>query len=276
MDMTLKTRVPNAFTINRLVGPGGPMPFPFGARAYGKTRGVYALYLHAQAVIDLSDLLQDFEMIAVFDVSHHTYDEETNREIPLAKTAVAEEVESRVVDLDTILIPGSALTELLLEFAHYNLHILDMPKDPSDDSVVVSVLKYHEYKWSETDRLLHRLPDSRVFLDSHDDCYLYLESRDLRFLKKAFSRMLQIYVGTVLFEESEFKGEITEVPTNVLEALWPENTGLTTFRDRASIEGPKLRIGFSQREFSFRENREYPISLFIEYDVSVGEWHVSS
>jgi hypothetical protein len=88
--------------------------------------------------------------------------------------------------------------------------------------------------------------------------------------------MLQIYVGTVLFEESGFEGEITEVPKKVLELLWPEDSGLTIFRDRASIEGTKLRIGASQREFSFQENREYPIALFIEYDASLGEWRVSS
>jgi hypothetical protein len=274
--MELKTRIPNAFTINRLMGPDGSMPFPFSAKAYSEIEGVCALSLHAQAVVDLSDLFQDFETIAVFDVSHHTYDLETNREMPLANTVNVEKVECRTVDVDTVLIQGSALSELLVDFSHYNLHILDMPKDPPDDLVIVSVLKCQEYQWGETDRLLYELPDSRVFLDSHDDCYLYLESRDLRLLKKAFSRMLQIYVGTVLFEESGFEGEITEVPKKVLELLWPEDSGLTIFRDRASIEGTKLRIGASQREFSFQENREYPIALFIEYDASLGEWRVSS
>jgi hypothetical protein len=271
--MELKTPIPNAFTINRLAGLGGSIPFPFGAKAYREREGVCALSLHTQAVVDLSDLFQDFETIAVFDVSHYTYDQETNREIPLANMVEIEKVECRNVDQDTVLIKGSALGELLMDFGHYDLHILDMPKDPPDDLVVVSVLKYHEYQRGET-YLLQELPDSRVFLDSHDDCYLYLESRDLRFLKKAFSRMLQIYVGTVLFEEVGFEGEITEVPKNVLEFLWPEGSGMTILRDRANIKGTQLRIGVSQQGFSFGEKREYPISLFIEYDASVGEWLV--
>lgn len=138
------------------------------------------------------------------------------------------------------------------------------------------MLNYHEFKWGRTHPLLPHLPHSRFFLDSHDDCYLYLESRDDLLPKRIFERALQVYAGTVLFEESGFEGEIAPIPGELLEALWPENAGLTMLREATYVEGRTVHIGVSPVEFSFQETRAYPTTFFVVYDGRTGKWHIST
>ena len=137
-------------------------------------------------------------------------------------------------------------------------------------------MSYYDHKKSKTNPLLPYLPKSNLFLDSHDDCYLYLESYNSHSLKRVFERASQIYSGTILSKVCGYEAEIAGIPAELVESLWPEHSCLTIIRHETVVETKKMRIGVSQVEFSFRENREYPIALFIEYDAASERWSVSN
>jgi hypothetical protein len=268
--MGLQVRIPNAFTLHRVGTPQGILPFPFGVASHEAAQEVVSLLLHPLSIVDLCDFLEHFDSLVVFGVSH--YEDGTT----LSGIAEARDVAHRAVDTETIVIAGGDLAHLLSAFDHYNFHTFDLPARWTEDDVIERVLNYHEFKWGRTRPLLPHLPHSRFFLDSHDDCNLYLESRDDLLLKRVFERALQMYVGTVLFQASGFEGEIAPIPGELLEELWPENASLTMLREATHVEGPSVHIGISPVEFSFQETRAYPTAFFVVYDGRTGKWHIST
>jgi hypothetical protein len=195
--------------------------------------------------------------------------------VPLSKVAASQNVDCQSIDDNAIVMAGDDLAKFLADFSHYNFHIFDGPKDFTRDEIVANLSSYRKHDWSKSNPLLPRLWLSSFFLDSHDDCHLYLEAYDSSFLKQIFERALQIYAGTVLAEESGFEGEIAGIPGDLIETLWPVNSGLTIFRSETKAQALQLRIGVSETEFSFQERKRYPIAFFVEYDALAGGWRVS-
>ena len=288
--MGFRVRIPNAFTIHQLGTPSGSLPYPFGVSCYERTDGVFSLILFPVSLIDLCDILARFEMIAVFDVSHSTCGVQAGEEMSghsdrspawragkpasLSEIAATRDIDCHAIDTDIIVIPGSGLADLLSGLDHYNLHAFDASTDYTEQEIVEGVSNHRRGEWWRTEHPLCRLSHARFFLHSHDDCDLYLVAYDLSFLKQVFERALQIYAGTVLAESSGFQGEIASIPVELMETLWPINAGLTILKSGTEIRGLQLRIGVSQTEFSFQENKRYPIAFFVEYNASIGEWRI--
>jgi hypothetical protein len=273
--MGLKVKFPNAFTIHKLGVPGGAIPFPFGVSCYENTIGVFSLYLHPISLVDIGDFFKGFETVIVFNVAHSTEDWKIGETLALSELATNYEVDFRAVDTETIVISGEELEVLLVGIDHYDFHAFDVPKSYTDEWIIEGVSAHLKHKRSKTNPLLPHLPNSDFFLYSHDDCSLHLDSYDVKFLKQIFERAMQIYAGTVLIEESNFEGEIAGIPKEIIDTIWPMNSGLTIFRALTEVEKSKICIGISQKEFNFREAGEYPVDFFILYDYVVGEWRIS-
>ena len=273
--MGLKVKVPNAFTIHKLGVPGGVIPFPFGISCYENANGVFSLILHPISLVNIGDFFNGFRTIVVFNIAHSTEDLKTGEMVVLSELAASFEVDFRAVDTETIVISGETLEALLKEIDHYDFHAFDIPKNYTDEGILAGVSNRLKHKLSKTNPLLPQLPNSNFFLYSHDDCSLHLDSYDVRFLIQIFERVLQIYAGTVLIEESSFEGEIAGIPKDFIDAIWPMNTGFTIFRDLTEVGKSKIWIGISKKEINLQEAGEYPSDFFIVYDYEAGEWGIS-
>ena len=118
--------------------------------------------------------------------------------------------------------------------------------------------------------MLAELSGARVYIQSHDDCYLHHQSYDLKFPKEVFRRALQIYAGTVLRKKA--RGEIEEIPKVVIDALWPENSGVKIERDNTSVKKQRLKIGVATAKDASGKGEQGPISKVVEYDYAAGRW----
>lgn len=276
--MSANTPLPNGFTINRLGLNGGSVPFPFTLSCSQAAPGIYTLSLTPLRVIDMCDLLGRYQAVVVYGVDgSFPFDHATS--VPLTLDKVASDraaIDHRTVDAHTLIVTADALYDLLDWVPHYNLHAFDWQADQTEYDLITNVLETSDHDLHRAGPVLPRLIKARLFLDSHDDCYLSLESRDLPLLKAVFGRALRIYAGTVLAQDIQFEGEIAEVPETVVDRAWPEDSALTMLRRETIVAGSKVRIPASTREFDFRHDQPYPPAFLIEYDFVSGNWKVHS
>ena len=272
--MRFNTPFPNAFTINKFGFSG--RCFPLGLSCCRMPLGVYSINYHTLRVMDICDLLRPYGTLAVLSVegtswsdSHHT--------LRLGEFVERTNIESNALDADLIVIPANNLRQLLSGIDHYNLSMFDVPKDHPEKMILSNAEKEkaQESQGLWDDELLAELSGAKIYLQSHDDCYLHLQSYDLEFPKDVFKRALQIYVGTVLRQKT--RGEIEEIPKNVIDALWPENSGIKIERGNTTLEKQILKIGVATMEYAFQyalgEEEQHPTSIVVEYDYANGRWY---
>lgn len=175
---------------------------------------------------DLCDLLEPYAPLAVLSVDQDSYYSSWSGQLlRLCEVLERMNVQSDALDADLIVISANNLRKLLSSLRHYNLSIFDVPQDYPTYKILSNAAKERaqETQGLWDDELLAELSGARVYIQSHDDCYLHHQSYDLKFPKEVFRRALQIYAGTVLRKKA--RGEIEEIPKVVIDALWPENPG---------------------------------------------------
>jgi hypothetical protein len=302
--MGWRVEVPNAFTINWLGPPGVARPFPFSLERYAPTDGVFSIFLHPQRLIDIADILGRPGRLAIFGVEHSATGSGADEPPTLPQIAKERGVVCRAVAGDVLLIAASDLAELLASLPHHSFRAFHVPAAVSDDAIIAGVRAYDAHASSAEHRLLPELLGATLFINSHDDCYLYIEARDAAPLKETLARALQIYAGTMLLEgegapqfpvagfadfdavvawaqacqpaaESKRSIEVADVGDAVVDALWPSEGGVS-FPRRATERTPAglLRIGVSPVAYGLREPRDYPITRTLTYDPASGVWAI--
>ncbi len=258
--------IKHAFQINHLQGYAGFFPLGFELADMGQ--GIWRAYLHAQAVADAAEILalHAKERIIVFDVNHHWYDHNGQGMVTLDEIAKRQSVSSLALDKDVIVVPTARLPALLANFDHYNMSILDVGVNVDEDRMVDSVLKAMDIQWGKGESVLQLVSDSDMFLCSHDDCYLYVESRHLVHLRDHLRFLLRDYVSSRL-------GKLVSLPPDELVDDYLDREGsLTILDDRTEQVGGILVVPCSPEPFSFREDSGYPVAGRILVDVAASLW----
>lgn len=256
---------PNAFTINRLGGGFFPLSLKVTRAA-----GVECAFLCAQRVTECADLITACSAghLAVFGLEQYSIiDEVTYKPLTLAALARLAAVPLTSIDEDTIVIPAGRLTPLLAGFSHSNLTLFDLPPEWDENAVIRGVLACREHDWNADAPLLSELPGSSFFIDSHDDCYLTIESSNSILPRQIFARMLGLYAAVVLA-----RSDIATVPEKLVDALWREDFGVTILRESTEVTPSGLRIGAARKPFSFNNEETYPVDFFLTYDAVNRVW----
>jgi hypothetical protein len=188
---------PNAFTINRIGSDTGSVAFPLAPTCRQPTPGVYTFSLCPLRVVVMCDLLGRYQEVVVYGVDTVDYDRETGRLLTLDRAAAQRGIGHRTVDAETLILTTGALSDLAGWLQHCNPHAFDWRADQTEHDLIANVLETREPDLYRAGPVLPRITKASFFLDSHDDCFLLLESRDLALLQAVFGRALRIYVGSV-------------------------------------------------------------------------------
>lgn len=260
----------NAFTINRL----GDSFFPFTIEVSQKD-DVSRIFVCAQSVVDICDLIEKHATnnLVIFGVDQaFQFDKFTNKEISIKGLASNAEIPFSAIDSETIVLSKEYLLPLLATFDHYNLSLFDIKSDWNESLVISQVLADLEHDWRSQDAVLPKLPESRLFLNSHDDCYLTIESYSPEVSKDVFVRALQIYTGTVLAKKIKYSSELSDFPRDLINTFWKDDFGLTILEKITELKNDSLKLGVSKQPYNFNEKVKYTPEFWILYEVKNQKW----
>jgi hypothetical protein len=269
-----ETPFPNAFTINGM-GADGAF-FPFSVK-YRQPDGIASLFICPQRLIDLCDVLEvaALDRVVVFDVGQASvFNEQTQMPLTIEALAADAGVECHPLDSTAIVLHKRDLFRLLDGFSHYEFLLFDVGPDWREEQLISQVLVCREHDWGSAAPVLSALSHSRLFLASHDDCYLTLQAAEAGLPQWVMARTLQIYAGTVLRQGRPGSRVEVEPPSDLVVGLWQAEFDLTILREMTVCENGQLQIGVSRRAYRFGEAGEYPVDFSIIYDVAQG-WTVA-
>ncbi len=269
----MKIPAVNAFTINRLGLKDGAMFFPLSLEVSRRGK-VITTSICAQRMVDLCDIIEKhaLDYLVIFDVEGYELDELTGRPLPLQAIARRAAVQFTAIDSETIIVPTGNIPSLLPTFHHYDLHLFDMANDRNELQVISQVLACREHDWRSQQAVLPNFPASTFFFDSHDDCYLTIESCSPELSKDVFVRTLQIFAGAILAQKAGSAIEIAEMPHELLNAFWQDEFGLTMLEEWTQTAEDRLEIGVSRQAFRFGEGAEYSMDFWLVYKMQSQEW----
>lgn len=266
----MRIRGTNAFTQNRLAGSF----FPFSVKVSQKD-GVSSIFVCAQRVVDLSDLIEKHAAsnLVVFDVEQASrFDKITKKEISIEGLAVNAEIPFSAIDSETIVLSKEYLPPLLSTFGHYNLSLFDVKSSWNERQVISQVLAYQEHDWQNQEVILPRLTESGFFLNSHDDCYLTIESYCPDVSKDVFVRAIQIFAERILEKKIHSFPELPDFPQDLVNTFWKDNFGLTILERTTELKSDCLKLGVSKQPYNFREKKKYTPEFWIVYEVQNQKW----
>jgi hypothetical protein len=271
MSMAYKVPIPNAFTINRLGKSESIFPLSI---EFHQVENAFALYIYPQRVIDICDILDEFgfSTLIVFGVDHFTFSDSAKKPLSLSEVANNEKIIHQAIDTETISIKIDGFRGLFTNLDHYNLHAFDVRPIWQEETVIENVIAIKEHKWPKDKLLLSKLSGANLYIDSHDDCYIYLEALNSDFLKRVVSRTIQSFAGTILDQEFNLMDSIHEIPTTLINTLLIETPIITILRENSSYLDNELKIGISRKKFSLRNPTIYPIDGVITYDPFTEKW----
>jgi hypothetical protein len=262
----------NAFTVNSLAGSF----FPLSAKV-SQSGPVASLFVCAQCVVDLCDLIVQHaqENLVLFAVGQASqFDERTQEELSIAQLAAQAALPFTAIDTATILLKKVNLYPLLSTIAHYNLCLFDLADGWDEAQVIGQVLAYREHDWRGAEPLLPKMPGSRLYLTSHDDCYLTVESYSPLVSRAILIRTLQIFAGAFLAKKKKFRSELSELSPDLLDVFWKDDFGITILDKTTLLRDDCLRMGVSPKPYNFRDAADYPPEFWIVYDLQAQSWQV--
>ncbi len=230
-------------------------------------QGLWWGYLCPQSVEEVAGILPTYakDRICIYGFDR-CWDYDLDQPPPtLEETARRQGLSPLVPDRDVIVIRTTELRALLADVGHYNLSLLDMPAEADEDRALDCVLKALDIDWRKGESVLQSLCHSDVFLSSHDDCYLHVESRHLAHLRDHLRCLLKDYVS------SWFEVPIPLPPTDIVDEYLARHRDLIILDDRTEYVRGILKARLSSEPFS-REVMTYPVSARIVFDVAAGLW----
>ena len=244
--------------------------FPLGFTLLAAESGVFRTWLHAQSLREVSDLIVGHALGAacVFEISPLTLDPAT-REVRGVED-VAKDAGVRLVplDADAWRMATPDLPRLLDVLEHFNLQFLDVPPTSTPDEAYRAVLASAECRGPSSPPALHFAPRSRLFFASHDDCYLYLETRERRHALAHFARLLQEFVAARVGVESR---RVAPPSDEFLESLIAATGSCTMFDAHATLEGSVLRLGHHDLRYRLGDRALTP-EAWVRYDLAERCW----
>jgi hypothetical protein len=260
-------RVPNAMTVNRVGSPlGTSEPFPVALRVERHSPDVVGCYIRPAAMHEIMDLLVPrmlpFSMLT--DVG--TYDFVDGGTAPLSSTLAGYGVDVVAEDSNTVIVATPHLLTLFGDLQTYNFVGLDLPAASVDLPETWCVV--NDGLWP----VLPRAPESTVFLSSHDDAYVWVETREPDTSVRLCQRALAILVGSHLLDGP---GEIEVVPPPgeiVAEVLGEKLTFGCQQQDIRNA-GSNVRVPFNHLNRKLSEPPKPPTCTLV-YGTSTGDWEI--
>jgi hypothetical protein len=171
-----------------------------------------------------------------------------------------------------VLLQAADLTIVFGELPHYNARIIDLPSGELDLADLYCTCMDHEIR---TGPLLPKLPHSLVHVNSHDDCYLLVESRDDALGHRVIGRLLAILAGTGLAEAGSQPSDLTEPPIPlVIEALGTQGA-ITAAQEAVVVAIDQVRIPFARQSWRLGDEVTPPTHV-IAFDRHTGEWQLEA
>jgi hypothetical protein len=262
-EMTLP--YPNAFSMHRLANLEF---FPFGASLQQPAAEIYSLSIFPQDLYTISDVIAEYAQAlgVLFDVNHDP---------PSYLHEIADEqgVPVYSCDAESLTLEMPYLHKFLSDFCHYNFRLFDLPRQIDNTTPIEEVRKVHAHNTPQAQ--LSELAFSSLFVESHDDCYVFIEARQLSLLKAIFRRTLHLYVYTILYEEIDKFIAIQPIPEGLADTLLPLDSAFTTLRDMVSLTKTTITMLYSEKEFDFKKPQECHITGYLAYDFVEKFWNIS-
>jgi len=258
----------NSFQMNSASEEQKLFPLCFTLKA--AESGVCRAWLHAQALREVVDLIvaHALDGACLFDVGHAMVESGTNDVRSLEGIAAEAGVGLTTLDPEVHLMKTAQLPRLLERFEHYNLALLDVPSTFTPDEAYQAVLDSAECLGHASPPVLHFARRSSLFLHSHDDCYLYLETRSRERALAHGARLLQEYVAALAGGAA---GEVAPPPVEVLESLLAATGSCSMFDSNSTLDGGVLRLGHDGRNYRLGDAPKPP-DAWLEYDVAHRHW----
>ena len=270
--MEYTVQIPNAFTVNKL----GMVVhrFPLGISCSESNDGVFTMRLYPQNVVGICDLLQSHGEIVVFGVDHGVSEpEDVGSTLDLTELATMDGIQHGVIDANTITISSDELFRFLSGFSHWSLRAFDIAEGTNNETIIINVVSYFEMQEMDCKTKLSNLTAGSFLLESHDDCYVTLETYNVELLMRVFERTLQTYVGTLLLEgDTNESIQIGSVSNEVMEKLWSTKAVFTILPEHTTLGPLGVNIGVSMKAFEFKTIDGYHPDAIVEYDVANQKW----
>lgn len=183
METNSKNR---AININSLNGNSFPVTIEFA-----KTNNIYRIYLTPISVLEMINLIS-LNTFLVFNVDANEFDEGL-KSFNLKQLADKYSAYLKAFDEETLLMNKEEFVQLLDEISHYNLCLIDVGMETNIDKAI-QIIDLAD-KWNEK-TIIDEL-SANVFLSSHDDCYLYLETNNRNLAIELIALQIKILVATI-------------------------------------------------------------------------------
>jgi hypothetical protein len=134
--------------------------------------------------------------LCVFNLDHYELGPDRRSIVPLEELARSFGTSFEAIDASTIVLSPDSLLALLGDVSHYNLSLFHVP-----DSWPTSVIEDAVIAMTEPPREASNLlqfPESKLYLNSHDDCYLQIECREESLPASQLGVLLQQYAEALL------------------------------------------------------------------------------
>ncbi|MER5811543.1 hypothetical protein ABT143_25725 [Streptomyces sp. NPDC002033] len=221
----VEVKCDGAFSVNSVGLEGRPFPLSFSV---GEAEGVFSVTGGAAQAAELTDLLVAVANDAVAVVSLESNSFLTEDWQTLRPSLIAAELGvpcgihplgswvsgTHGLGEELIVVDRDRLSDLLDgTWTPYELALIDVPADTGPEQLDELALTIGtSMSTSHDEPLLGRLGgSSRIWFSGHDDCYLWLETRDPSLPGAVLARLLALLAGSALTERGDGADSV-EVP----------------------------------------------------------------
>ncbi|NHJ33119.1 MAG: hypothetical protein FK732_09660 [Asgard group archaeon] len=270
--LRMKVPIPNAFTVNQL--RSSKAFFPFCASLGIDENGIASFSLFPQDLQTIEHLIMKYfkDICIAFSLEGYGGENMPTRTVEFAQI---QEIKYRKILDDLIMFKKDELKRFLYELSHFNFHLFDSNKEISEEQAKDIERLHTEYdKGNSKIVLLKSLEFSDHFIDSHDDCYLIAESRNIEFLKDIFAQALQIFCGSFIHKKIRKKYDIASVSEEIFNLVLPVGEDVTILEQNTELDGETVKIYYSKRFYDFHTPiNQYRLAGRIDYNYKIREWN---
>lgn len=168
---------------------------------------------------------------------------------------------------ELIVMPTSALRQLVDDLAMYDFSLLSVADDPDDERVERMIL---DAKTSDPPALAVS-QDTDFALHVHDDCYLYAEARSRSQVAGFGGRALALLVATVA-KRAGVEAVVIDPPHAVCETLLEADPGWTADQARASVADGRVTVPLARARWRLGDTLSAATDAVAVYDVGPRSW----
>lgn len=230
---------------NKLYSSNFPLEFN-----YKKFTNSYGLYISALSLKEVSKIFAVYArpILNIFEVDHYWSNPESKLSDTLQDVAAEQGVPYHAYDSENISITREYLSKLLEDFDHYNFHFYDSP-------TILDVIEYINIRnfINQSDNMeciLDGINQSGIWVDSHDDCYFYIEARDKSLLELIATKALDSLYQVIL--ESNYQMPI-KLSRKVIDEIFVENRPMTILQLPEIIK-ETVRVPFFFKDYPWTSN----------------------